>query len=182
MPIRFRCPHCSRLLGIATRKAGTEIACPQCGVTVGVPRPADNLPEAREMDDLDQLLGLSVGTNGVPASVAPAAPPPRSAVAEKPPPRPAAPAKPKPADSLFETGDVDALLGLPPVWPPADEAPAPAAAKGGPKPVAGMDAYSLDDGAGTWIISPQKAALLVAGVAFLLLIAFGFGFLIASLL
>ncbi len=30
MPIRFRCPHCNRLLGIATRKAGTDIPCPQC--------------------------------------------------------------------------------------------------------------------------------------------------------
>ena len=37
MPIRFRCSHCNRLLGIARRKAGTETKCPHCEGTILVP-------------------------------------------------------------------------------------------------------------------------------------------------
>lgn len=196
MPIRFRCPHCNRLLGIATRKAGTEIACPQCAVPVTVPKPAGgDAPAARELDEIDALLGHAAGSNGVfVAEVAPppapAAPPPRpraepirppAAVAPKP--APPAPAKKKSGDSLFENDDVDALLGLPSELPPPVAGPAPQAKpKGGPKPVTGMDVQSLAGGDGTWVMSPQKAALLVVGVALLLLVAFGGGFLIASLL
>jgi hypothetical protein len=196
MPIRFRCPHCNRLLGIATRKAGRDIACPQCGVSVSVPKPAGGeLPAARELDEIDALLGHAAGSNGVfvaePAPPpAPAAPrpraepvrPPAAAVAPKPAPPPA-PAKKKSGDSLFENDDVDALLGLPSEPPPPAQDPTPQAKpKAGPKPVTGMDVQSLAGGDGTWVMSPQKAALLVVAVALLLLVAFGGGFLIASLL
>src|SRR5262249_20660891 len=37
MPIRFRCPHCQQLLGIARRKAGTPVNCPPCPQSVLVP-------------------------------------------------------------------------------------------------------------------------------------------------
>jgi predicted RNA-binding Zn-ribbon protein involved in translation (DUF1610 family) len=37
MPIRFPCTACGQLLGIATRKVGTEINCPTCGLAVIVP-------------------------------------------------------------------------------------------------------------------------------------------------
>lgn len=37
MPIRFPCTACGQLLGIATRKVGTEISCPTCGLAVIVP-------------------------------------------------------------------------------------------------------------------------------------------------
>ncbi len=37
MAIRFRCQHCNQLLGIATRKAGSEIRCPKCGIPQIVP-------------------------------------------------------------------------------------------------------------------------------------------------
>lgn len=37
MPIRFPCSACGQLLGIATRKVGTEIHCPTCGLAVIVP-------------------------------------------------------------------------------------------------------------------------------------------------
>ena len=37
MPIRFPCNACGQLLGIATRKVGTEIHCPTCGLAVIVP-------------------------------------------------------------------------------------------------------------------------------------------------
>jgi phage FluMu protein Com len=37
MPIRFRCPSCNQMLGIASRKAGGQIECPTCGMTQRVP-------------------------------------------------------------------------------------------------------------------------------------------------
>lgn len=37
MPIRFRCPHCQQLLGIARRKAGSRVECPACQASVLVP-------------------------------------------------------------------------------------------------------------------------------------------------
>lgn len=37
MPIRFRCPHCAQLMGIARRKAGTNVPCPRCAKGVVVP-------------------------------------------------------------------------------------------------------------------------------------------------
>lgn len=176
MPIRFRCPHCFKLLGIATRKAGTDVPCPQCGRGVTVPRPADNLPDADDLDDIDQILGHAVGSNGAPAPGGS-----RAATAAPKPPKPAPAPRKTPGDSLFETGDVDTLLGLSSELPPPEEDVAPPRPAGGPKPVTGMDVQSLDGG-GTWVVSPQKAALLVVALVALLLIAFGSGFLIASLL
>lgn len=38
MPIRFRCDRCGQLLGIARRKAGTEVECPRCARELVVPR------------------------------------------------------------------------------------------------------------------------------------------------
>jgi hypothetical protein len=38
MPIRFRCTHCQKLLGIAHRKAGTLVPCPKCGLETLVPQ------------------------------------------------------------------------------------------------------------------------------------------------
>jgi DNA-directed RNA polymerase subunit RPC12/RpoP len=39
MPIRFRCAYCNQLMGIARRKAGTVIRCPNCAGQVIVPHP-----------------------------------------------------------------------------------------------------------------------------------------------
>lgn len=39
MPIRFRCAYCNQLMGIARRKAGTVVSCPQCNGQVVVPTP-----------------------------------------------------------------------------------------------------------------------------------------------
>ena len=50
MPIRFRCPDCETTLSIATRKAGTPIACPKCGEEVLVPAPGS----APEIDLADE--------------------------------------------------------------------------------------------------------------------------------
>jgi phage FluMu protein Com len=37
MPIRFYCKRCHQILGIASRKAGSEVECPKCGRTQTVP-------------------------------------------------------------------------------------------------------------------------------------------------
>lgn len=39
MPIRFRCVYCDQLLGIAHRKAGTVVKCPNCAGQLMVPSP-----------------------------------------------------------------------------------------------------------------------------------------------
>ena len=44
MPIRFYCPFCDQLLGIASRKAGSPIVCPRCKGRVGVPVPGAEGP------------------------------------------------------------------------------------------------------------------------------------------
>jgi phage FluMu protein Com len=83
MPIRFRCSYCNRLLGIATRKAGTQTTCPHCGnaITVPIPHEDDGKTERINLDDVDALLGKSmdgatVKESAVAAPPAPPAPPP----------------------------------------------------------------------------------------------------------
>jgi phage FluMu protein Com len=72
MPIRFRCVYCDKLLGIAKRKAGAVVNCPQCGQPLIVPTPepepeptaaasqpaapAKGPPKLFEQDDFDALL------------------------------------------------------------------------------------------------------------------------------
>ena len=180
MPIRFRCSQCDRLLGIARRKAGQRIRCPQCGEHVTVPPdvPSEPAPADRTLQDLDDLLGPAPVVNGTLVA------PPQPAVATLPAsrplpiPRPAAPKPPKPKkapnpDSLFEQ-DVDALLGLEPEEAiPLDDGPKA-------KPVNGMDAMSLDEGSGSITLSSQKATLLVVAAVILMVIAFVVGFAIRA--
>lgn len=49
MPIKFRCVHCNKLLGIARRKAGTVVECPQCTQQLIVPTPQE--PEHEQESD-----------------------------------------------------------------------------------------------------------------------------------
>jgi hypothetical protein len=53
MPIRFRCGHCSRLLSIGRRKAGSETSCPHCSYILTVP---DDPGDSSGIEDLDELL------------------------------------------------------------------------------------------------------------------------------
>lgn len=53
MPIKFRCVHCNKLLGIARRKAGTIVDCPQCKQQLIVPTP--EAPEPEPEDDLPTI-------------------------------------------------------------------------------------------------------------------------------
>ena len=39
MPIHFRCCSCDTKLRIGSRKAGTKVHCPRCGVVLIVPQP-----------------------------------------------------------------------------------------------------------------------------------------------
>lgn len=41
MPIRFTCPSCRRLLGVAVRKIGHDVSCPVCGTSLVVPAEND---------------------------------------------------------------------------------------------------------------------------------------------
>src|SRR5207248_1886266 len=155
--------HCSRLLGIARRKAGTETTCPRCGEVLTVPaqdEPAE--PTPLESDN---------GTGPVATASRP------KAAAPRPQPR----RQPRPGDDppLFEGEDFDALLGLRGNKPDEvleldDEPPQE-------EPAAGVDATSLDaDEVKPLVITPQRATLLVAVVVVLLGVAFALGFLIAS--
>jgi hypothetical protein len=84
MPIRFRCTYCNRLLGIATRKAGTLTTCPHCGYQITVPSPSgddESKTDRVNLDDVEELLGRGVteampepAIASAPASAAPAAP------------------------------------------------------------------------------------------------------------
>jgi len=67
MPIRFRCPHCQQLLGIAHRKAGRIVDCPTCHNQLLVPKaskePEPEAPPAEakspalfERSDFDAVL------------------------------------------------------------------------------------------------------------------------------
>jgi hypothetical protein len=58
MPIRFRCQRCHQLLGIASRKAGSHITCPRCGLAQAVPgkgETAETGSESRSDDTSDMI-------------------------------------------------------------------------------------------------------------------------------
>src|SRR5437870_12831859 len=106
MPIRFRCAYCNQLMGIARRKAGTVIRCPNCAGQVIVPNPEPGAEEPPghlapqpaapqpslqenaplfEGSDFDTLFGGGVtGTGGFEPRPFPIPTPPPSTV----PPRP----------------------------------------------------------------------------------------------
>lgn len=189
MPVRFRCPHCNRLLGIARRKAGSQIDCPQCGRPLTVPAQDGGGP--LDLDEIDRLVNPAAATNG---SAHPPAPPHHEPVAPAPQPEPLSlggsvvvrplPAEPKasprhtapPRETPLLQNDVDDLLGLNkgPKFELDDEhAPKH-------KPVSGQDAMSLGDEPRGFHLSPQKATLLAVAVLVLLGIAFAAGFLTAS--
>ncbi len=101
MPIRFRCQYCSQLLGIARRKAGSQVACPTCRRSLTVPQeeaaavpgpsepppvpppPPAPAPALFEREDFEQLLNGP----GAPSLMGPApVPPPAPAAWSAPPP------------------------------------------------------------------------------------------------
>jgi hypothetical protein len=115
MPIRFRCAYCNQLLGIARRKAGTVVRCPNCSGQVVVPTleeagldggtqppalPGQQLFEGNEIDRMlegaegDQPSAIAGPARGPVASPAPAAVVPH--VPPSLPPKPVVPPAPLP--------------------------------------------------------------------------------------
>ncbi|HEY1187840.1 MAG TPA: hypothetical protein VGE74_09290 [Gemmata sp.] len=191
MPIRFRCSYCNRLLGIATRKAGTETTCPHCGYAIVVPMPNEDEAKTERVSvgDVDQSLGHHL-TERMSEPATQVLEPPRAELPKPAPPKVAAPkprsaeapaakapqeSKPQPpADPddppLFE-GDLDDLFA---------NSSAPAAADR-PKavPTTGQDALSIGDPPRVIVLSAQKATLLMGGVVVLLAVAFAAGYFVA---
>lgn len=71
MPIRFRCAYCNQLMGIARRKAGQVVRCPNCGGQLVVPNPEEAGGEPQppagdeqqlvfERNDFEELLNPAV--------------------------------------------------------------------------------------------------------------------------
>lgn len=158
MPIRFRCVYCTRLLGIASRKAGSATRCPQCGNEIVVPLRSEDEVEATQSAEPPRF-SAPLGSPPQPAAVASADP--KGKVKS--------PSKPN-DEPLFIGDDIDDLLGLP---RQAKAAPPPAS---GPKPVNGMDAMSLEEEKpGAMVITPQKMTLIVVALALLLMLTFAAG-------
>ena len=95
MPIRFRCVYCEQLLGIARRKAGTVVKCPNCAGQVIVPSPEGD-DDAADPDD-------------VTAEAEPAEARKLATIAEKTAPAPP-PATRGEGGMLFERSDFDELM------------------------------------------------------------------------
>ena len=166
MPIRFRCVYCDKLLGIAKRKAGAVVNCPQCGQPLIVPSPepepeataaasqsaapAKGPPKLFEQDDFDALLegDRTFRTpDPPPAAKRPKAPPP-------PPPANALPPRPFAVER-----------SLPPA-PPAD----PMAPPSRPRARSGL------------VLSTGMLILALVAVLVLMGVAFGGGLLVGRLL
>jgi phage FluMu protein Com len=72
MPIRFRCKHCNQLLGIARRKIGMEVRCPECQKMILVPaQDAPDVDEATRKGD-PPLEVDDIGAPPEPIAVSPA--------------------------------------------------------------------------------------------------------------
>lgn len=179
MPIRFRCTTCRRLLGIARRKAGTIVKCPDCGTDLIVPT------------EVTARLPARAGRDRSPV------PPPRPKAA--PTPQPANGRGPGKSDSmpLFERPDFESLLNpaVKQATAPATEEPprpVPVEARELPKPVAlpkpapvpkpvsadDVDVYDVEP-VGLVI---SKGNLTVAAVVVVVLIGLSFaaGYLLAA--
>lgn len=181
MPIRFRCTYCTRRLGIATRKAGTETTCPHCGAAVTVPVPAK--PEAKtervNVDDVDQLLRSAAteriadpATQVLEPPVVKASPPPPLKVRRGPPPVPKKKSQaPAPNDRPLFEGDWEELFGATPVRADVD-APKPATA-------AEREVLTLGDPPRVIVITVQTALMLAGAVTVMLALAFTVGYLAA---
>src|SRR5262249_28937498 len=167
MPIRFRCEYCDQLLGIARRKAGTLVCCPNCQRDVQVPAdPASPLPVADPLpaaapvglfdrDDSDVLL-----QGGAPAATESSRAPAANGRGLAPPPAPPPPPGP--------WGSIGGRMGLDRWAPsPSNSGGAPAAgASGGYPPPNGV------------VLSPILATILTVVVILLVASAFGIGVLV----
>ena len=168
MPIKFRCVYCEQLLGIARRKAGTVVKCPNCAGQLIVPAPdAANMSDESEDKDDSTAAAPELEAAGT-----------RQATAVKP---KAIDAGATEAGLLFERNDFDELLR-----PVQENRPVVQPSNGHGKPAA---APAPDDFASMPpLIAPQPAAkapkgILLTPVRLALLLVFiiaGFAFSFAA--
>lgn len=164
MPIRFRCRHCDQLLGIARRKAGSQVRCPTCQNLVDVPyedepsrgdlSAVESIGEPQappalfERDDFEDLLQGGMVSQEVVRSQG-------SAVRTPPPATRAQPSAP----------------------PPPPPIPMPAA-----RPTVGAEpAMNVAPVAGV-VLSPAGATVLTVIVILLLAVAFALGLIVGRFL
>jgi hypothetical protein len=174
MPITFRCDKCRNKLSTAKRKAGSTVACPNCGGEVRVPT-ADKLD--RKVEKLLASAAARAHANGQPAAEAPIPEPePPAPVPPPPPAKPPAARRVKPAAlpspaklndlPLFEREDFAEMLekdaeaeeGKDPL-PLPDEPPPP------------------PDG---FLVTRGTATMVMVAVVVLLGLAFAIGYLVGS--
>jgi hypothetical protein len=163
MPIKFRCVYCEQLLGIARRKAGTVVKCPNCAGQLIVPA-----PDAADMSDESDKDDATAAAPELEAAGA------RQAMAVKQKPIDAGATE---ASLLFERNDFDELLR-----PVQENRPVVQPSNGHSKPAA---APAPDDFASMPpLIAPQPATkarkgILLTPVRLALLLVFviaGFAF------
>ncbi|MGL4420601.1 MAG: hypothetical protein ACRCZF_08045 [Gemmataceae bacterium] len=168
MPIRFRCRNCRTTLSIATRKAGTEIQCPQCQSMVTVPNRSAESVVPTEVESIRN------GSSNLPpqAATRPARPRQRTktvAATEQLP--------------LFERPDFESLLNAPKPAVVAVPVPAPAAVPvpvvaAEPLPIQHTNVEAIHD-----VVIVSRANLLVLGVVMVVLVGFAFaaGYVVAAM-
>jgi hypothetical protein len=181
MPIRFRCVYCDQLLGIARRKSGTVVKCPNCAGQLIVPSPEPNDDDAGP--DAPTASTEDVGGSRRPAATATAA--------EKTAPAPAIEAQTAAgsAGMLFERSDFDELLkpaierkSAPaarsiPAGPPR-RATAPAPVQPASAPAAAFDFSQPAPAAAVTVHRPAQSGLVLTPlklVLLALLVLFGLG-------
>jgi hypothetical protein len=161
MPIRFRCAYCNQLMGIARRKAGTVVACPNCAGQVVVPT-EDDLPAMTE-------------------GVASEAPPPPPSKKEQP------LFERGDFDDVFGRKPIQAPLPSPkappaPIMKQTIPLPPPAAPASAPRldlPPPSMPAPALTPSIpGGYVLSPSMATLLSVAVIVAVALAFTAGLLV----
>ncbi len=74
MLVRFLCPACHQLLGIAPRKVGAQVNCPKCGATILVPDPEEPHPaETSELPASADVIPTDFPIGDIPTSDEPPA-------------------------------------------------------------------------------------------------------------
>src|SRR4051794_32042732 len=77
MTVRFLCPACNQLLGIAARKIGAQVNCPKCQATIIVPAPLEPAmkvgTESLEAPPEDALTAIVADDRPAPANNSPSA-------------------------------------------------------------------------------------------------------------
>jgi phage FluMu protein Com len=181
MPIRFRCTSCRKLLGIARRKAGTVVKCPDCESELIVPTEVTATVPARG--------GRLPAAKGSPTEPIPRTPPPQPKHAAN---GNGAAAKTPESMPLFERPDFESLLNpavqkAAATLPPAPLGPVSVPVKEMPRPTPASNPLKFPDDEEAYDLEPiglvlSKATLTVMAVVVVVLIglAFAAGYLLAA--